>query len=100
MYKLIDSIHYLIPNAKGELREFIDSVVPDSKKCMCHKLTKKERMALGIETDEFLTCRRVLLKHPYFDELKVKPQNLTVLIEYKAGQRSKTGKAGKGRKAA
>jgi len=86
MYKLLDSIHYLLPKASGELRDFIDSVVPDSKKCMCHQLTGKARAKLGIETNEFLTCRRVLLKHPYFNELKVKPEQLTVLAEYKSRQ--------------
>jgi hypothetical protein len=51
---------------------------------MCHQLTGKARAKLGVETDEFLTCRRVLLQHPYFDELKVKPNHLTVLAEYKS----------------
>lgn len=84
MHKLVDSIHYLMPKVRGELRAFIDCVVPDSKKCMCHKLNAADRAKLGIETDEFLTCRRVLLKHAYFDELKNKPDKLDVLIEYKA----------------
>jgi hypothetical protein len=84
MHKLVDSIHYLMPKARGELRTFIDSVVPDSKKCMVHKLVAAERAKLGIETDEFVTCRRVLLKHKYFDELKVQPDKLDVLVEYKS----------------
>jgi len=84
MHKLVDSIHYLMPKARGELRTFIDSVVPDSKKCMCHKLGGAERAKLGIESNEFVTCRRVLLKHSYFDELKNKPDKLDVLVEYKA----------------
>lgn len=84
MHKLVDSIHYLMPKARGELRTFIDSIVPDPKKCMIHKLVAAEREKLGIETDEFLTCRRVLLRHKYFDELKVKPDKLDVLVEYKS----------------
>jgi hypothetical protein len=84
MHKLVDSVHYLMPKAKGELRAFVDSVVPDSKKCMCRKLALEERLKLGIESNEFLTARQVLLNHRYFDELKKKPPNSRVLATYKS----------------
>ena len=84
MHKLLDSIHYLMPNSKGELRDFIDSVVPDAKKCMHLKLPVDERLKLGIESEEYTTCKRVLLTHKYFDELRTKPRKVTLLTQYRA----------------
>lgn len=84
IHKLMDSLHYLMPDAKGEIREFIDSVVPDAKKCMHLKLPVEERLKIGIESDEFLTSKRVLLNNPYFNELKKDPGKFRVLTRYKA----------------
>jgi hypothetical protein len=84
MHKLIDSLHYLMPTAKGEIREFIDAVVPDAKKCMYLKLPAEERMKLGIESDEFLTAKHVLLHNSYFHELKKIPPKIQLLTEYRA----------------
>jgi hypothetical protein len=84
MHKLLDSLHYLMPAAKGEIRKFIDSVVPDAKKCMHLKLPVQERLKLGIESDEFLTAKEVLLNNPYFSELKKVPAKFRLLTEYKA----------------
>jgi hypothetical protein len=84
MHKLLDSLHYLMPTAKGEIRTFIDSVVPDAKKCMYLKLPVQERLQLGIESNEFLTAKEVLLNNPYFSELKKPPAKFRMLTEYKA----------------
>jgi hypothetical protein len=51
---------------------------------MCRKLALEERLKLGIESNEFLTARQVLLNHRYFDELKKKPPNSRVLATYKS----------------
>lgn len=80
-HKLLDSIAYLLPNMKGDLKEMIDLVVPDGLRCMPKKIVGAAKLKLGVERNEFMTCDQIL-ELPFFDELHQTPTDCCIVADY------------------